>query len=330
MLLPCRIQWPIDDGDPRLSRAFTKRRQLNANVFDPTQPGYPYRQSDALLRRIRDFFHDRDFVEVLPRVLADHFIVDTHIDPVVVSDGANHGKRYLQPSPELAMKQMLAMGSGSIFSIGPCFRAGEEGQQHRTEFTMVEWYEVGADKTRGIETLRDFSVSVLGEPRPEVVTYREAFLEHLNIDPLAIDDRELVELSSSVAGRRMNDETRDDQLDLLLSHRVQPRFVEPTVLTEYPISQAALARPSEDDVRCAARFEWFAGGIELGNGYDELTDVTEAKRRHESVIRQRSVLSKTTPPPPTDLWKAMESMPPSAGVAVGFERMLVCRTAFGD
>ena len=290
-----------------------------------------------LLRTLRQYFDDRGFHEVQPPCLMRQCIVDTYIDPITVSGKqlslaeANASEAfYLQTSPELAMKRLLAAGSGSIYAIAPVFRGGESGDQHNIEFTMLEWYEVGADLQGGIETLGSIAKTVLGHDRYEVRTYRDLFQEHLSIDPIDEPIRTLCRLASQVDDSLAQSlgEDRDALLDVLMSHLVQPHLGlgMPMVVKNYPLTQAALARRCEDDPQCAARFELFYLGVELANGYDELRDPDVLVQRTNQTNQKRAELGRLQIPMPHSLIDAMrDGLPACAGVAMGVDRlMMVC------
>lgn len=287
-----------------------------------------------LLRQLRRFFDSREFLEVQPPCLSRDCIIDAFIDPIEVeSDQFRLGIElprgfYLQTSPEAAMKRMLSAGAPSIYSIGPVFRSGERGDLHNVEFTMLEWYEVGADLEKGIRLLGDLAMQVLGVQEYEVRDYRQVFRDTLNIDPIDTGLDELRAIGARIDSDLMHSigDDRDDLLDALLSHFIQPSLGThlPLIVKNYPLSQAALARVAPDDPQCAARFELFVSGVELANGYDELCDADVLIERFESSNARRLAAGKA--PLPTDLWliDAMrQGIPPCAGVAVGVDRLLM-------
>jgi elongation factor P--(R)-beta-lysine ligase len=256
-------------------------------------------------------------------------IVDPYIDPVSVGRDQHQlahlgdQRMYLQTSPEAAMKRMLVEDSGSIYSLGPVFRAGEWGDHHRIEFTMLEWYELDAGKWDGIRTLQKFSDTILGGTCT-AVAYREAFKSHAGLDPI---DASMDDLIAKINDRSLTDSIgtdRDGLLDVILSDHVQPKLMNPVVVYDYPVSQAALANVSADDPCCAGRFEWFASGVELGNGYDELLDADILVDRSATANEKRRSAGRPTLPHPQQLISAMRrGLPKSSGVAVGFDRLLM-------
>ena len=295
------------------------------------------RERANLLGELRAFFDLREFLEVQPPCLSRVCVVDPYIDPLAV-DSAQLGiaqpglpeKLYLQTSPEAAMKRLLAAGAPSIYSIGPVFRSGEEGAMHNVEFTMLEWYEVGGDLASGVQLLGDLATKMLGFESFETTTYRLAFQQAIGIDPIEVSDADLEKLIADVdptLAKTVDD--RDDRLDVLMSERVQPHLGldQPTIVTDYPISQAALAKPSPSDDACASRFELFVRGVELANGYDELLDADVLIQRAETTNAKRIESGRKALPVETPLVDAMRSgFPQSAGVALGVDRLLMLRT----
>ena len=300
-------------------------------------------ERDHLLRELRSFFHERHFVEVQPPCLARDCVVDPFLDPISVSVseiglagileiGATRplDRYYLQTSPESAMKRMLAEGAPSMFSIGPVFRSDEQGDRHNLEFTMLEWYEVDGDADSAIELLGTLAMRILATSGYQTVSYREAFENSLGLDPIECASGELIEKVRSIdtgLADSLGDD-RDGLLDVLLTEVVEPSFGQerPTILTRYPISQAALARPCRDDPRCAERFELFYRGMELANGYDELLEPDELIRRYEINNAIRLHHGRDALPVDTTLVEAMrKGLPQCSGVALGVDRALMLR-----
>jgi lysyl-tRNA synthetase class 2 len=299
----------------------------DASSFRPTTSWERLRQRAALLRRVREFFDARGFLEVQTPILSGDTVVDRHIDPFWLEEG---GQRWwLQTSPEFAMKRLLASGAGSIYQITPVFRREELGPLHNPEFTMVEWYQVGAGQEQGLELLGDLAQATLGGPPAERLTYAEAFRRHVGLDPHTAEPDELVHMARRlevVAPESFRTDDRDGWLDLLLVERVQPHLGvdRPTILYEYPASQAALARVRPGPPAVAERFELYVSGMELANGFHELTDPAELRRRNAEVNRQREADGKPPLPSESRLLAAMEAgLPDATGCALGFDRLLM-------
>ena len=274
-----------------------------------------------MLQRIRAFFMARGVLEVETPLLSRAGNTDPSITSLEVRDGG-----WLHTSPEFPMKRLLAAGSGDIYQICKVFRGGESGRFHNPEFTLLEWYRLGFDDC----LLADEVVALISEVaarRFDVVSvsYRSLFLDALGIDPLRTGVDELQALARARGIAPDGDMPRDDWLDLLLSHIVTPSFPTDrlTVVTDYPASQAALARLNADG-ETAARFEIYWGAVELANGYFELTDPVEQRRRvaaEQSARRQRGL-----PPIRADerfLQAIDHGLPDCAGVALGLDRLLM-------
>lgn len=308
----------------------------------------------GLLRQTRRFFDDAGFVEVQPPCLSRDQIVDAYIDPIEVEgravglpSGTAAERYYLQTSPELAMKRLLSLGVGSIYSIGPVFRGGERSPRHNVEFTMLEWYEVGASFAGVIDQTVRLVRQTLGIGPPAIVSYRQLFREHVGFDPIDAPVEHLCVAVATVEpdlarrfreqcrqaaateelGERdsaLNDQ-RDAMLDVLLTEVIEPQLGDQSVvIRNYPLSQAALARPSDDDPATAERFEMLVGGLELANGYCELLDPDELYGRNLRNNAKRVASGRRELPAHSALLAAMrQGLPPCAGVALGFDRLVM-------
>lgn len=281
----------------------------------------------ALLRRVRAFFDDAGFLEVETPALSPYVVGERHMTPWIargLDDAGDGAGWFLQPSPEAAMKQLLAAGSGSIYQVGKAFRFGEVGPRHHPEFTMVEWYSVDDDYAAGLDRLDRLLRHVAAAPPAERRSYREAFARELAVDPLTAEVDELVRLAHErTTARFEGDVERDDLLNLLLAECIEPRLGRdaPTILYDYPASQAALAKTGGAPP-VARRFEAYWRGVELANGYDELTDADELERRQKEVDRQRRRDGRTPTGRHEPLLAALRSgLPNCVGVALGFDRL---------
>ncbi len=284
----------------------------------------------ALLRKVRHFFDNRGFLEVETPLISADTVVDAHIDPIPVAvphlaeETATSQPLWLQTSPEYCMKRMLAAGSGPIYQVCKAFRAGEAGDRHNPEFTMLEWYCPGHDLHAGMQLLSDFAQEILDAPPATTITYRDAFLQHAGIDPLTASDESIARTarqSIDISG----DLPRDEWLNLLLTAKVEPHLGNdaPAIVYHYPASQAALAKVVGQP-HVAARFELYINGIELANGYDELLDADELTRRSEKNNRLRQAAGRDPLPVISHLTAAMQhGLPPCAGCALGFDRLVM-------
>lgn len=287
----------------------------------------------AFNRLVREFFHARGVLEVETPVLS----VAGNTEPNIASfslefsgrtDGAPR-TRWLRTSPEFALKRLLVAGVGDCYELGRVFRDGEAGGRHNPEFTMLEWYRVGWDHLRLLDETVELvraALALVGRDAVLVVTsFRDLYWRHLQLDPLTAG---IDTLRNALGDVHIDPDGlgRDDWLDLLMTHRLQPLFGNEVLLAvhDWPASQAALARIRDGDPPVAERFELYLGPLELANGYHELCDPGEQRVRFErdgSVRAQRRL-----PSIPMDaaLLAALEQgLPACAGVALGVDRLLM-------
>jgi lysyl-tRNA synthetase class 2 len=288
-------------------------------------------QRAALLSVLRDFFEERDVLEVETPILVNAAVTDVNLRPVEVA--LNGRPMFLQTSPEYAMKRLLAAGVGDVYQLCRVVRGDERSRVHNPEFTMLEWYRVGFDMGRLIEevaALLDALASRVGGARRtlRMLSYREAFQSTLQIDPLEVPTGSLVQLAveRGLANDTARTLDRDALLDFLMGTVIGPTLGhgEWLALTHYPASQAALAQLDPSDPRVALRFEIYADGIELANGFQELADAREQRARFMADNTARRVQG--LPPMPIDerLLAALESgLPACSGVALGFDRAVM-------
>lgn len=235
---------------------------------------------------------------------------------------------WLQTSPELAMKRLMAAGGEALYQITRAFRAGEVGPLHNPEFTIVEWYRSGDTMHEGMQLLSQLAETLLGAGPAEQLSYREAFLRYAEIDPLTSEAAQLAGLAAAV-GLAVPPELGDDLdgwRDLLLVELVMPQLGQrrPVMVYDFPESQAALARVRDEDPPVAERFELFYRGIELANGYHELLDAQELRRRAARANAKRAADGKRPLPQDNRLLDAMQhGLPACTGVALGFDRVVM-------
>jgi lysyl-tRNA synthetase class 2 len=257
-----------------------------------------------------------------PNIQSFHTLFSGHVD-------AGARERWLRTSPEFPLKRLLAAGVGDCYELGRVFRNGEAGGRHNPEFSMLEWYRVGWDHRRLMEetiTLVEIALATQGR-RAEVVieNYRQFFLDELGIDPMHAP---IDELRALLADQNIDPAglTRDDWLDLLITHRLQPAFPRDriTVIHDYPASQCALAKIRPAETPLAERFELYLGPYELANGYHELNDAAEQRGRFERDNAVRRARGQREIPIDEGLLAVLDAMPDCAGVALGVERLLMC------
>ncbi|MFT4179039.1 MAG: EF-P lysine aminoacylase EpmA [Thermomonas sp.] len=287
-----------------------------------------------LNRLIREFFHVRNVLEVETPVMS----LAGNTEPNIASfslqfsgrtDGAPR-TRWLRTSPEFALKRLLAAGIGDCYELGRVFRDGEAGGHHNPEFTMLEWYRVGWDHLRLIDETAELvraALALIGRDATlRVATYRDLYHDTLGIDPFTASDEEL---RNALGDVRIDPDglTRDDWLDLLMTHRLQPGFAADELLAvvDYPASQCALAKIAQrGGVPVAERFELYLGPLELANGYHELQDAAEQAARFARDHAVRCNRNDVLPPVDAHLLAALESgLPSCAGVALGVDRLLM-------
>jgi lysyl-tRNA synthetase class 2 len=294
------------------------------SLWQPSCDRDALRARSLFYQQIRAFFAQRDVLEVDTPILAAAPVTDPNIEPMQTTEG-----RWLHTSPEYAMKRLLCAGSGDIWQLCKVFRAGEAGSKHNPEFSMLEWYRVGWDHHQLMDEVRDL-VRTLFAPRwsalPELrMSYAAAFMQYAGIDVHHAHDDVLHAKGIELAGQDL-ELNRDGWLDIIMSHLIEPSLPTNTLvfIDAFPASQAALAKITheENDIAVAQRFELFFNGTELANGYHELTDAAEQRRRFNNDARVaggRKVDER--------LLEALESgLPECAGVAMGIDRLLMHST----
>jgi lysyl-tRNA synthetase class 2 len=286
-----------------------------------------------VLARIRAFFADRGVLEVETPLLAAAPVTDLHLHALKShyhGPGVADGRvLYLQTSPEFAMKRLLAADSGPIYQICKAVRNGETGRRHNPEFTILEWYRPGWDHHRLMDEVDELLTAILGTRPGERLTYQVAFERYAGIDPHAASDEALRRRVEALGMEDTGGLRRDDLLDLILTHVIEPRLghCQPSFIHDYPASQAALARIRKGGPPLAERFEVFSEGVELANGYHELTDPDEQRRRFVSDLAARRVADLAEVPIDERFLAALEhGLPSCAGVAFGIDRLLMVKT----
>jgi len=312
-----------------------------ADDWRPSASPERLRQRAALLQRVRGFFAARALTEVDTPLVVNAPVSDVHIHSATVrlsaepAAGAAAAPLYLHTSPEYAMKRLLAAGSGDIYQICHVVRGFECGRLHNPEFTLIEWYRVGFSVAGLMDEVEALVRELLGGNAPaasERVSYRDAFLRELGLDPLTAPETALAQAAQPLAlggagamsatGLGMS---RDDWLELLMGALVGPRLGRGTLtfVHGYPASQAALARLDPADPRVAQRFELYCAGIELANGFYELASAAGQRARFEADNAQRRRLGLPVSPLDERLLAALALLPDCAGVALGFDRTLM-------
>ena len=303
---------------------------------------------------IRGWLADKGFTEVDPAAMQISPGNETHLHAFATDAIGNDGevlRLYLHTSPEFAMKKLLAAGESRIAAFAHVWRNRERGALHSPEFTMLEWYRTGADYSVLMDDTMDFlrlAAEVTGAPylrfrdrtcdpfaAPERISVAEAFATHAGIDLLASirpdGSTDLAALAGQVSAAGITVRPGDTWSDLLarvLVERVEPHLGlgRVTILDRYPAAEAALARRAPDDPRVAERFEVYACGVELANGFGELTNPEEQRRRFEAEMAEKSRLYSESYPIDEDFLAALAQMPAASGIALGFDRLVMLAT----
>lgn len=282
-------------------------------------------QQRAIMNQtIRQFFAERSVLEVETPLLGDAGVTDPHIESI------RAGQQYLQTSPEYFMKRLLAAGSGDIYQLGKVFRKEEIGRFHHTEFTLLEWYRLGFGQWELIKEVEQLIEQLLGPQQFSYISYRELFEQYLGINPFAVSCEEVAQLAQQHIEIQMSDATKDDWLNLLLSHLLEPKLKQhgAVFLYAYPPSQAVLANTVVDQHGdlVAERFELYIQGLELANGFHELTDAEQQLQRFEADNALRVSMGLPTVAIDYRLIDALNAgLPACSGVALGIDRILMLK-----
>ena len=344
----------------RFNRPMTDK-WWNSQVLARKRPFLDARRAGA--KATRAYFQAEGFIEVETAALQVSPGIERHIRPISTTLHGRSGEgsaRYLHTSPEFAMKKLLVGGLPKIVQTARVWRDGERGPLHHPEFTMLEWYRAGVDYTavmtdceallRGVakaaertmqqgEWLRWQGKTCDPNKPAERLTVQDAFARFVQIDLLATTDDSLSphadKLKAAAAARGIQVSASDsweDTFHRIMLDRIEPNLGigAPTILCEYPANLAALARRKPDDPRVAERFELYACGVELANAYSELTDPIEQRTRFEHDRALHQELYGFTPPMDEDLLEALAHLPPCAGVALGFDRLVMLATGATD
>lgn len=285
----------------------------------------------SMLAKARAFFAERQVMEVDCPILSSNASIDAHID--LISAKYNQSEtRFLHSSPEFGMKRLLAQQSGDIYQLSHVFRDGECGVKHNPEFMMAEWYRIGVSFEFLISETFDFIRLLLGPLPTMTITYREAFFRFSGLDCMKASFSELLQYLRDhhiPIYAEIENEDKDALLNLILASVIEPQLGNQVLcaLTHYPASQAALAKTISDGTALVAeRFEVYYRGVELANGYHELADASEQRRRFIESNEHRRLLGKPSLPIDEHFLSALQSgMPDCCGVAVGFDRLMMLR-----
>ena len=277
---------------------------------------------------IRQYFEDLAVLEVQTPLAYSYPVTDPYIDNFEIMTQA--GRRYLQSSPEYAMKRLLAKGSGSIYQICKSFRDDPISAIHNFEFTMLEWYRVEVDEQALMKEIKQLLLLLSPNAKVHFFSYQALFEQHLQSNPHQLALLDLQKLVLQYIGEIEGIKTPNmlECFDLLFTHCIEPKLkaYDFVFVYHYPKELSALAKLviDEKDQQVAARFELFYQGVELANGYHELTDQSEQLQRFKKDLSLRDSLNKPVHPIDTQLLKVLEDMPECAGVAMGLDRLIMC------
>lgn len=301
---------------------------MEENIGSPSAKVQTLRARAGILATIRQFFADGGVLEVETPLLSQATVTDPYVIaiPALSKIGEQDHVRYLQTSPEYAMKRLLAAGSGSIYQICKAFRQGDIGKYHNPEFTLLEWYRVGFDHHALMNDMDALLQLILKTEAAERISYAQIFESIVTINPHEASIEELMKVAKSRVSFEGQLNNRNAWLELLFTHCILPQMGQdrPIFIYDFPVSQAALAKIRPGNPPVASRFEVYYRGIELANGFHELQDATEQRKRFENDLAYR--VMNQIPPVPLDenlLAALTQGLPDCAGVALGLDRLMM-------
>jgi lysyl-tRNA synthetase class 2 len=298
---------------------------------------WEYAQKRAqILKKVRQFFDERNVIEVETPALSQGTVTDVHLDSITCrynfltdSSSEQSTNLYLQTSPEFHMKRLLASGYGCIFQIAKAFRHEEAGRFHNPEFTLLEWYRLGFDHFTLMNEVAELLTTVLECNVPVQVTYQDLFIELVGLDPLTATRVQLIsviESNGKLSDWLSVEQDNDILLQFIFSELIEPNIGNdsPCFVYNFPSSQASLAKISPEDARVAERFECYFRGVELVNGFNELTEPDTQLVRFQKDNLQRKSLSLQEQPIEQNFISALsKGLPACAGVALGIDRLIM-------
>jgi lysyl-tRNA synthetase class 2 len=298
--------------------------------WQPTASLMQLQARAKLYQKIREFFIERHVLEVETPILSQGSVPEPMIAPFLTHyHGVKKTTLFLQTSPELPMKRLLAAGSGAIYQITKVFRDGESGRWHNPEFSMLEWYRPDYSAQQLIQEVDALLQYVLQSPALEYLTYAQAFERYVGLHPLDININQLRIHAQKLGFVGVDSLDRDTCLQFIMSQEIEPQLghLAPIAITDFPATQAALAVRRSDDPRWAERFEIYVRGMELANGFYELTDAREQRQRFICDLEKRQHLNLPQYPLDEKFLDALHAgMPACSGIALGLDRLLMLQT----
>ena len=308
--------------------------------WQPTMSWENAQKRAEVISTVRDFFKARNVLEVETPALSQGTVTDVYLDALTcqynfLSDSSyqHSDTLYLQTSPEFHMKRLLASGYGCIYQIAKAFRHEEFGKHHNPEFTMLEWYRIGFNQFDLMSEVAELLKSVLACNEPLLTSYQDAFINTVGIDPFTATFYELCQLLTQhkkSADWLIDSGDKDQLLQFVFTEIIEPTIgdEQPQFIYNFPVAQASLAKASSEDERVAERFECYYRGIELANGFNELTDAREQKKRFEEDNIKRAAQGLPTRPIDTNFIEALtHGLPQCSGVALGIDRLVMLALA---
>lgn len=304
--------------------------------WQPSMNWHNAKQRAKVLSLIRAFFLARNVIEVETPLLSSTTITDQHLDPFITQfnySADSHCSEatllYGQTSPEFAMKRLLASGYGSCYQICKALRHEQQGRYHNPEFTMLEWYRLGYNHFELMDEVEELLQLILTCPKTEKISYQNLFMNKVHIDPLNTSRSDLINVikhSGKLSDWLEREESIDTLLQFIMAELIEPNIGidAPCFVYDFPASQASLAKISTKDPRVAERFECYFKGIELANGFHELTDAEQQKQRfiNDNEIRQQLDMEKRAID--ERFISALEyGLPACSGVALGIDRLIM-------
>jgi len=308
----------------------------NKMSWQPTLTWQNAQKRAEIIQQIRQFFAERNVIEVETPALSQGTVTDIHLDAFVckynflTNSSTEHSVNlYLQTSPEFHMKRLLASGYGCIYSIAKAFRHEEAGRHHNPEFTLLEWYRIGFNQFDLMSEVSELLKTILGVTKPIFTSYQDIFISRVGIDPLTTSFDELVAVltqHNKADDWLIKQHDCDTLLQFIFTEIIEPTIGinEPCFVYNFPRQQASLAKVSEQDVRVAERFECYYRGIELVNGFNELTDANEQQKRFDQDNVKR--VTQGLPPRSIDenfMAALNHGLPQCSGVALGVDRLVI-------
>ena len=279
------------------------------------QPSAPLENIQAraeIITNIRNFFANKNILEISTPLLREHSVTDPFIDSIKTDAG------FLQTSPEYAMKQFIAEHNCDCMQICKAFRSGESGKLHNPEFTILEWYRIGFDHHQLMQEVDQLLQNILKTDVSQKYSYQAVFEKYLNINPHTASCAELEKIAAKY--NCPNYKNKTDFLDFLFSEKIQPNLQQPTFIHSFPIELALLAKINNG---LAERFEWFCKGLEIANGFHELNNKAEQEQRFLENIKFRQAHNKPTPAIDYEFLACLDKLPNCAGVAIGVDRLVL-------